>query len=598
MAQREDHVTGLMRFRKLDMLREAYPDFVDFLHAGMEFLGFSATDIQEDIARFLADGPDYLMVMAQRGEAKTTITALFAVWSLIHDPTTRILIFSAGGKQASEISTLIVRMIMFMPELECMRPDTTNGDRSSVEHFDVHYTLKGVDKSPSVKCLGITANSQGSRADILIADDVESSKNSATPVQREQLMHLTRDFSSVTTGNEDNPPRIIWLGTPQTGDSIYNSLPGRGVQVRIWPGRYPTPDQMKNYGDMLAPLITRRLRAKPDLATGGGIMGDQGKPTDPQLFNENKLQAKELDQGTAYFQLQHMLNTRLADGDRYPLKATDLTLLQVKDRAPLTVVRGMLPSHLVIRQVAGSSYQVKTPHETSQDTAKFAGILAYVDPAGGGANADETGYAIIGYLNGTLYLLEVGGLPGGYSQENLTELARRLANWKPNRVVIEKNMGFGAFAAVFTPILAKVHECSILEDYVTGQKETRIIGTIEPVLSAGRLVITDHAIHQDHADSLRYPAKLQSIYSFMFQMTRITKDRGCLVHDDRVDAVEGAVRFVQNLLKVDSAKVIEQQRAREFEEWRRNPVGYTNQVPPSLRAKTNSAISRFLKRKS
>ena len=30
-------------------------------------------------------------------------------------------------------------------------------------------------------------------------------------------------------------------------------------------------------------------------------------------------------------------------------------------------------------------------------------------------------------------------------------------------------------------------------------------------------------------------------YSLFYQMTRITKDRGALVHDDRLDALEGAV---------------------------------------------------------
>ena len=596
MAQRETAVEALARMRKLDLVRAAYPEFVDFLHAGMNFLGFDATDIQEDIGKFLQHGPDFLMIMAQRGEAKTTVTALYSVWALIHDPRLRILIFSAGGKQASEISTLIVRLIMFMPELECMRPDTTNGDRTSVEHFDVHYSLKGVDKSPSIKCLGITSNSQGSRADILIADDVESAKNSQTPVQRAQLMHLTKDFSSVTTGNADQPPRIIWLGTPQTGDSVYNSLPGRGVTVRIWPGRYPTPEQIPNYGDMLAPLLLRRLRADPSLGRGGGILGDQGKPTDPRLFNEAKLQQKELDQGTAYFQLQHMLNTRLADGERYPLKTQNLILMDLQDRAPLTVVRGMSSTLLALRSVAGHAYQIQTPHELSQSTGKFAGVLAYVDPAGGGVNGDETAYAILGYLNGTLYLLEVGGVPGGYAIDNLTTLAQRLAKWKINRCVIEKNMGYGAFAAVFTPVLAKLHQCSIDEDYVTGQKETRIIATLEPVISGGRLVITENAIKQDHLDCQRYSAKLQGSYSFLHQITHLTKQRDCLIHDDRADAVEGAVRCVQQLLKVDSDKSIEAERNKEYTAWVANPLGYRDTTPPEFRQKS-SGISRFFNRR-
>lgn len=170
MAQ-ESSAAALLRLRKLQAVQKHYSEFLPFLEAVMELLGFRCSEIQRDIAQFIAYGPHYLMVKAQRGQAKTTIAAAYAVWCLIHDPKFRVFIVSAGGGQASDIAILIIRIIMNMDELECMRPDTNNGDRSSVEHFDVHYNLKGVDKSPSVKCLGITANLQGNRADLILADD-------------------------------------------------------------------------------------------------------------------------------------------------------------------------------------------------------------------------------------------------------------------------------------------------------------------------------------------------------------------------------------------------------------------------------------------
>lgn len=171
MAVKESAGQAALRWQKLGIVQEHYSEFVPFLEAVMSMLGFQTTDIQRDIGKFIAYGPDYLMVQAQRSQAKTTIAAAYAVWSLIHKPHYRIMIVSAGGSQASDISTLIVRIIMNMPELEMLRPDQSNGDRTSVEAFDVHYTLKGVEKSPSVKCMGITSNMQGNRADILCADD-------------------------------------------------------------------------------------------------------------------------------------------------------------------------------------------------------------------------------------------------------------------------------------------------------------------------------------------------------------------------------------------------------------------------------------------
>lgn len=277
---RESEALAIQRWAKLQLLQEHYGTFGKFLEDGMRFLGFKTTELQRDIGDFLGTDAPAIMVQAQRSQAKTTIAALYAVYRIIHKPQVRVLVVSAGGTQANEISTLIVRFILNNPTLDCLAPDQNAGDRTSVEAFDVHHSLKGLDKSPTVACVGITANLQGKRADVLIADDVESTKNGLTAVQREQLRHLTLDFASICVGRPELgiAAQIIWLGTPQTIDSVYNGLPGRGVIVRIWPGRFPTPEQRAHYGECLAPYITQRLDADQSLATGGGIDGKQGRP--------------------------------------------------------------------------------------------------------------------------------------------------------------------------------------------------------------------------------------------------------------------------------------------------------------------------------
>ena len=224
-----------VRLEQLAALQIHYKDFKRFLTDVMVELGFSVSKIQADIADFMVSGGKYIMIEAQRSQAKTTIAAAFCVWQLIHDPKHRVLIISAGGSQATDISTLVIRIIMNMDILECMRPDKSKGDRVSVEKFDLHYSLRKLDKSASVSCCGITANLQGRRADTLLADDIESQKNSLTALMREQLLAKTLDFTSINQSG-----RIIYLGTPQSSDSIYNTLPGRGYNVRIWPGRFPT----------------------------------------------------------------------------------------------------------------------------------------------------------------------------------------------------------------------------------------------------------------------------------------------------------------------------------------------------------------------
>jgi hypothetical protein len=586
---REGAEEALLRWRKLELLQTEYAEFSVFLEVAMLHLGFDVSEVQQDIGYFLSHGPKYLMIQAQRGQAKTTITAIFAVWSLIHDPRFRVLILSAGGTQANEVSTLIVRLLMTMDELACLRPDASNGDRTSVEAFDVHYTLKGIDKSPSVACIGITGNMQGKRADLLIPDDIESKKNSQTATMREILLELTRDFTSICeTG------RIIYLGTPQSQESVYNSLPGRGFTVRIWPGRYPNPEQLANYGDMLAPYIKRRVSMNPALAFGGGMLGDQGQAVDDRL-DEGVLQAKELDQGPSYFQLQHMLNTKLMDALRYPLKIEDLIVMRLGGEFyPLTVTRGYGGASLRAIAIHGSTYHINTPHEVSADVSKLQGTVMYVDPAGGGKNGDETAYAVTGFLNGNIFLLAAGGIPGGYGIAQMERLAAIAKQWSVNSVIIEKNMGYGAFAAVWLPVLRLVHSCSVVEDYVTGQKELRIIETLEPVIARGSLIVNDAVIQEDTETSLVHEPAKRSLYSLFHQLSKLTRDRNCLFHDDRADAVEGAVRHWVQMLAIDQNSAVQRMRERELIAQLADPLGHTRYAAPTKRG--GSLFNKYLRK--
>lgn len=584
MALREGTEEALARWAELEALQQEYSEFPLFLEDAMAHLGFSTSDVQRDIGQYLAYGPAYAMIQAQRGQAKTTITAIYAVWFLIHDPKERVLILSAGGKQANEISTLIVRLILTMDGLGCLQPDPTNGDRTSVEAFDIHYTLKGVDKSPSVACVGITGNLQGKRAGLLIADDIESQKNARTATMREILLELTKDFTSIcATG------KIVYLGTPQSQESVYNTLPSRGFNVRIWPGRYPTRVQLDNYGDMLAPYVSRKLAADPRLGFGGGMLADQGRPIDPDYLTEEVLQRKELDQGPTYFQLQHMLNTKLADAMRFPLKTENLVVMKLgrTEFFPTTVIRGTSDAYIRPFSSGTVTFKMALPFvnpEEAPSMSRLQGTVMYVDPAGGGKNGDETGYAVVGMLNSNLYWLAGGGLPGGYGIPVMEALADIAALWKVNVVKVEKNMGYGAFAAVWLPILRKKHPlAAVEEDLVHGQKELRIIETIEPVMARGSLIVNESLIEEDALHCERHPLAQRSVFSVFHQMAKITRDRGALIHDDRLDALEGAVRHFVPQLAVDQQKAVEAAKKQDFLERMKDVMGHRRYDAPTRR---------------
>ena len=571
------------RWAELDMLRAEYPNFKPFIFDVMTgLMGFECTDIQLDIAEFLEFGPKERMIQAQRGQAKTTITAAYAVWRLIHEPSARILIVSAGGTQATEIANWVIQIIQNMDELECLRPDRAAGDRESVEAYDVHHELKGPEKSPSIACVGITSNMQGKRADILIADDIESTKNSQTEHQRERLRHLTKDFTSICSRGD-----IIYLGTPQSIDSIYNGLFSRGYSIRIWPGRYPTAEEEPNYGQFLAPLIRRRMEEDPSLRTCGGPTGDRGQAVDPVLLPEDALTKKEIDQGAAYFQLQHMLDTRLSDADRFPLKPEKLVFMQISENsAPLEIFVQRSDRTLLTLPadwpVNDAYYRAA---EFGREHASFNGCHMYVDPAGGGQNGDETAYAVTKFLAGRVFLVDSGAVPGGLGEDSLDALTAIAARWKPTKIDVERNFGNGAFAHVWRPNLLRQHRAEIEDVWESGQKELRIIDVLEPVIGSGRLVVDEGLIQKDWDACKSYPLEKRASYSLFYQLSRITRDKESLRHDDRIDALAGSVRHWVEALAQDSMKVVNQTRKRAWAERMKNPLGDGRPLPAATMAK-------------
>lgn len=576
--------------KQLLLLQRTFPTFSRFLIVMMKVLGFQTTGLQLDIGQFLEFGPKDLMVQAQRGQAKTTITALFAIWYLIHHPKGSVLVVSAGGKQANEISTLIVKLIMNTDILECMRPNPNKNDRQSVEAFDINFDLRGVQKSPSVACTGITGNLQGKRATLLIADDVESYKLARTATMREQLMQNCRDFASIV---QDAAGRIIYLGTPQTDSSIYNQLPQMGFAVRIWPGRYPTAEQMDNYGSNLAPYIRGAMELDPSLCDGGGLDGTQGQPTDPQLMHEESLQSKEMKQGPAFFQLQHMLSTKLSDALRYPLKPINLVVMRLGEKLPVSVVRGMSHDHVRDYTAGSLKVQLTTPQYVSQDVATPVMRHMRIDPAGGGKNGDETGFAVTEHLNGTVFARAVGGVPGGFDDKDLKELAQIVKKWNPDIIDIEKNFGYGAFKQVFLPYLAKIGWAGgINETFESTNKEQRIIDILEPIMGRGSLVIDEYIVLDDWTSTQRHPMDRRQTYCLMQQIAKITRDAKCLIHDDRLDALAGSVGYWIKQLNQDSQDREQEARLAALAEKMLDPFNKKRYQRPS----TNSQRSVIRRR--
>lgn len=522
-------------------------DFRNFLFLVWQHLNLpDPTPVQYDIAKYLQHGPKRSVIQAFRGVGKSWITVAYVLWVLYCDPQKKILVVSASKNLADNFSTFCFQLINSMELLAHLRPRSEQ--RNSKIQFDVGPALDS--KDPSVRSVGITGQITGGRADLIIPDDIESLNNALTQQARDRLSEAIKEFDSVLKPGGT----IKYLGTPQTELSIYNVLPARGYEVRIWPARYPEERLVSRYGGRLAPLIAETLSKTPAAV---------GQSTDPRRFSDLDLSEREASYGRSGFSLQFQLDTSLSDANRYPLKLSDLIVMDVNaDLAPEKLVWASAPTLAYDDQVPCVGLTNDRYHRPMQivgDWIAYNGCVLAIDPAGRGA--DELGYCIAKMLNGYIYVTACGGMHGGYSAENLERLAKLAKEHKVNHVIYESNFGDGMFGELFKPVLARVHPCVVEEVRHSTQKERRIIDTLEPVMNQHRLVIDRKVIQADFLSVSDYSGDARQAYMLFYQMSRLTKDRGCLRHDDRLDALSIAVGYWTKAMAQDDDKKIKDRKS-------------------------------------
>lgn len=532
-------------------LPEELHDFRRFLYLVWDFLALpSPTPVQYDIARWLQHGPRRKVIEAFRGVGKSWITSAYVVWRLRINPQLNFLVVSASKDRSDSFSTFTKRLIWEMPLLQCLIP--SDDQRSSNIAFDVRPAEP--DHAPSVKSVGIYGQMTGTRADEIIADDVEIPKNVLTQVQRERLAEAVKEFDAILKPGGT----ITYLGTPQTELSLYNTLRSRGYVVRLWPARYPDNTIYKCDEALMAPSLVQKLANSPSLKT---------QPTDPLRFNNEDLVERELSYGRSGFALQYMLDTSLSDAERYPLKIKDIIIHSVdSERAPEKLVWADDTRYTLndLPNVGLSGDKWLQSAWKSEEWAEYTGRVMSIDPSGRGA--DETGYAVSFMLNGFLHIPEACGLRGGYEDHTLEELAKIAKRNKVNKIIIESNFGDGMYAKLLTPFLQRIYPCTVEEVRVTGQKERRIIDILEPVLNQHRLVIDRKVVEKDWASVKDLPTESAHQYMLFYQLARLTREKNSLAHDDRLDALSMAVWYWVDQMAQDADIKMQHHREDRLEE--------------------------------
>jgi len=275
-----------------------------------------------------------------------------------------------------------------------------------------------------------------------------------------------------------------------------------------------------------------------------------GQPVDERL-NAEFLMSKKMRIGKSKFKLQYEIDVSDSDALRFPLKLSDFIVADIDDdTAPLKIGYSSMPDNILYQKHNGfAKDKLYMPRFESPETAEYDYKIMSIDTAGRGA--DETGISIIYHLNSRLFVKKIIGLEGGYEDEILIGIAELCKMHKINTLVIEENFSDGMFTKMIEPHIARISPKTEIEGIrVSGQKEVRIIESLEPLLNQHRIVLGKEVLEYDITTT-------KSANSFAYQLSHLTREKGCLRHDDRIDSLSNGVSFMIEWMSDDEDRGFE-----------------------------------------
>ena len=550
-----------------DVITALQDDFKLFLQALWQQLDLpSPTRAQYAIADYLQNGPKRLQIQAFRGVGKSWITGAFVLWTLFKDPEKKIMIISASKERADNMSIFLQKLIIETPWLSHLQPKSDDSRWSRIS-FDVACSPH---QAPSVKSVGITGQLTGSRADLMILDDIEVPGNSMTELMREKLLQLCTEAESILTPKDDS--RILYLGTPQTVFTVYRKLAERSYRPLVWPARYPR--KLGNYEGLIAPQL------QEDIDAGAEI----GTCTDPDRFDDDDLLEREASMGRSNFMLQFMLDTSLSDAEKFPLKMADLVVTAVNPtEAPDNIIWCSDPANVIkdLPTVGLPGDYFYSPMQLQGEWTPYTETICSVDPSGRGS--DETAAVYLSQKNGFIYLHEMRAYRDGYTDSTLLDILRGCSKYNASTLLIESNFGDGIVAELFKKHIQQTKQNIFIEETRANvRKEDRIIDSLEPVLNQHRLCINRSVVEWDYNSNPDGAPEERLLYMLFYQMSRMCREKGAVKHDDRLDCLAQGVKYYTDALSISANEAIKDRKRQEWnsllEDFIDNPQSSANHL--------------------
>ena len=420
-------------------------NFDVFVAIWNEHQGLETPEIHVRIARWLAGrwqaGDRELLLLAFRNAGKSTLVGLFSAWLLARNPNIRIIVMAADLALARKMVRNTKRIIERHPLTRGLKPP--RADQWAADQFTINRPRELRD--PSMLAKGIGANVTGSRADVVICDDVEVPNTSDTPPKRADLRERLDEIEFVLV-----PGGLqLYVGTPHTYYTIY--------AARTRPETGEEHPYLAGFKRLELPLLN-----------------EKGESNWPERFPPEKVEAIKRRSGPNKFRAQMMLEpVNIADGRLDPdsLRPYEDGLVYREGNDEATLKLGGK------RLVSASCWW--DPSFGSPDKGD-ASVIACV------FTDDEGDYR----LHAIRYLEHDPNLAG--EVDEATQLCRQVASFVSDNclpaVTLETN-GLGRFlpGLLRREIRSAGLQCAVIEKASSRSKDLRILDAFDAVLAAGRL---------------------------------------------------------------------------------------------------------------
>ncbi|MGE5477062.1 MAG: phage terminase large subunit [Bacteroidales bacterium] len=424
--------------------RAIFVDFPEFIWVWNAKLGQSTPRHHLRMARWLAarwrGHQREMLLMAFRSSGKSTIVGLFCAWVLTLDPNLRIMVLAADFALAKKMVRNVKRIIERHPLTMGLKPPRR--DHWASDQFTVNRP--GELRDPSMVAKGIGANITGSRAEIIICDDVEVPNTCDTAPKRADLRERLGEIDYVLVPGGAQ----LYVGTPHSYYTIYAAAP------RLEMGE--TRPFLDGFSRLEIPLLD-------------GL----GASAWPERFPVEKIAAIQRRTGPNKFDSQMMLKpVNIADGrldpDRLRLYEAELAYAEGNGR-PVLSLGGT-------RLVSASCWWDPSYGAPGKGDASVVAAL-FTDAEGG--------Y----WLHRVRYLEHD---PAQTEVDEATQLCRQVAAFVRElylpAVMLESN-GLGRFlpGLLRRELAAAGIPCAVIEAHSSRAKDQRIVDAFDAVLAAGAL---------------------------------------------------------------------------------------------------------------